>query len=327
MPQTYYRAICGAAYKGEEKTFKNWSGVTAGVFGYEICPKTKRLHAQYTLFFRTAKRFTTLKKTYRTLHFEPVRNYNKSIQYCKKGDQSHEEWATKGIEGPNYGRDAKVTEWGTYPQQGQRTDINELKDQIVKGETTCTDIFLNNPDMYQKYGRTLEKIQGYRYKQMFRTEMTTCDWYVGPTGSGKSHHAFKNYNPQTCFLFPKDGSWWDNYEMEDTVIINEFRGEIKFGKLLDLIDKWPCNVSRRNHCPRPFITKHIIITSLMHPRDIYYNIAEKDDFTQLMRRINIIELEPRSVLPVVTSAPQKEESKRTKCPPFGELKLRSEQQE
>lgn len=332
MPQTYYRAICGAAYYGEEKQFQDWKGVKAGVFGYETCPKTKRIHAQYTLFFRTGKRFTTIKKKFKKLHFEDVKHFEKSIQYCKKGEQSHQEWESKGNQGPNYGRDAKVTEWGTYPQQGARGDLMDLKDQIVNGESTVTDILLDNPMMYHKFGRTLEKIQQYRYKLMFRTVQTTCTWYIGPTGVGKSHKAFDGYHPLTHYLYPKDLHWWDNYEMEETVIINEFRAEIKFGKMLELLDKWPCVVPRRGQCPRPFLTKHVIITSLLHPSEIYCNVSERDDFKQLLRRINIVHLEadgrtPRSVLPVATSVPFSEEKKRTKCPPFGELKLRSEQHE
>lgn len=36
--------------------------------------------------------------------------------YCSKGEQPHQEWKEQGINGPNWGKNAEVVEWGDLPQ-------------------------------------------------------------------------------------------------------------------------------------------------------------------------------------------------------------------
>ena len=128
-------------------------------------------------------------------------------------------------------------------------------------------------------------------------EMTTCDWYYGKTGLGKSHKAFEGYTNEDFYEYePDDNGYWENYNGQHTVIINEFRGEITYRKLLKLIDKWPCKVKRRNMPPYPFISKHIIITSSMHPSNIFNNLSATDDLNQLYRRIKIFQCKNKRII-------------------------------
>ena len=61
-------------------------------------------------------------------------------------------------------------------------------------------------------------------------------------------------------MWKDDNDWQDGYTGQETVIINDFRGGIKYAVLLQLIDKWPAFVSRRGREPAPFLAKHVIIT-------------------------------------------------------------------
>ena len=71
--------------------------------------------------------------------------------------------------------------------------------------------------------------------------------------------------------------------------MNDFRGDVKYGELLQLVDKWPYQVSRRGREPTPFLARKVVVTSSMHPRDVYSGIAEKDSIAQLERRFEIRE--------------------------------------
>lgn len=179
---------------------------------------------------------------------------------------------------------------GTEPSQGKRKDLDLVKNQILNHETTPDDIACENPILYHQYARTLTKIEDIALRRKFRTEMTTCTWYYGTTGTGKSHTAYEDFHPDTHYNWKDDGGWQDAYKQQEIVIINEFRGEIKYKDLLLMIDKWPYEIRRRNREPMPFTSKHIIITSALPPSEIYNNLNAKDSLEQLTRRIKIVQL-------------------------------------
>lgn len=267
-----FRRICGAAYNDEHKTFEEWKGVSFGIWGKEIAPTTGRIHQQYYLEFATQKKFQTIKNRYPMLHFQSCNgNAKQNIEYCSK---DHTE----------------VYQFGEPTKQGDRTDLKELCDQVRLGECSYQDILINNPMMVHKYGRTLQQCEDYFFSQTYRTEMTKCTWYWGPTATGKSHRAYENYHPATHYNYPYDKDWWDGYRGHDTVIINDFRGQIKYDQLLRLIDKHPHSVSRRCLRPRPFVSKHIIITSSLPPGECFPHRCESDSIQQLIRRCEVIHL-------------------------------------
>lgn len=249
-------------------------------FGEEICPSTKKKHWQS---------FCCMKEQYTISQFKKYifKTYGVPFHFesCKGSLKENEAYCSK---------EGKFTTFGTEPCQGKRSDLEQLRDAIVNDGLTADEICLESPMLSHQYGRTISKLETIVLRQKWRTEMTTCDWLMGPTGTGKSHRAMEGYNPSTHYIYRNDNGWWDGYKGQHTVVINEFRGEIKFNELLQLIDKWPHFVKQRNCEAIPFISKHIIITSPLHPRDVYGNgnsIDEhKDNIEQLLRRVVIEEL-------------------------------------
>ena len=125
-----------------------------------------------------------------------------------------------------------------------------------------------------------------RFEQIFRTWITTCDWRYGLSKTGKSAAAFKDYHPDTHYRWKlNDKGWQDGYKGQEIIIINEFRGQIQYSELLDMIDCYPFDVCRRNFGPIPFMAKHIIITSSMQPNAIYKLLAENDSLDQIYRKL------------------------------------------
>lgn len=57
-----------------------------------------------------------------------------------------------------------------------------------------------------------------------------------------------------------------------------------------MIDKWPHTVRRRGKEPMPFTSELVLISSSLHPRKIYKNRDVEDSMDQLLRRIEIIEM-------------------------------------
>lgn len=255
------------------------------LYAPEKCPTTGRSHWQGYVVWKSAKTLRACNKQLGCSVFKAQGSVEQQLDY---------------IRGP-YNKDGKSKpfnpdwkEFGKRPSQGERTDLNEIKEAILNDEKTVNDIILEKPILYHQYGRTLDKIEDLRLRQKFRTEMTECIWYYGPTGVGKSHKAFENYSPNTHYVWPKDGhgtGWWDKYIQQDIVIFNDFRGEIPYNDLLQLIDKWPYDVRRRGREPMPFTSKRIIITSSLPPEKIYHYRDDEDKIEQLLRRVKIVKLD------------------------------------
>lgn len=244
---------------------------------YLICGKEKgdqgTEHLQGYVYFKNARTFNSVKKKIPRAHIEKARGDAKANrEYCSKESIWLEE--------------------GDMPAQGERVDLYEIRDSIVAGEKV-DNIAMEKPHIYHKYGRTLNKLEDLVMRNKFRTEMTTCEWIWGPTGTGKSHRAFEGYTPSTHYVVPDDNGWWDAYAQQDIVILNDFRGWIPYNVLLQLIDKYPMTVKRRGREPMPFTSKHIIITSSLKPEEIYKHRVEEDSIEQLLRRIRVIHLKDK----------------------------------
>ncbi|AWW06057.1 MAG: helicase [Cressdnaviricota sp.] len=189
-------------------------------------------------------------------------------------------------------------EFGEKKQQGKRTDLLEIRDDIMSGKCV-DDLAVENPTIFHQYGRTLERLEDIAMRKKYRTEMTLGQWFWGPTGVGKSHKSFEGFTPETHYVLNvNDNGYWEGYKQQPIVIINEFRGQIQFGELLDLVDKYPKTVKRRNRQPLPFTSKLLIITSSMHPHMIYEKVKNnQESLAQLDRRFHIVRLDHVQVNP------------------------------
>lgn len=275
------RAYCFTSFLSSEPFYDEVKMKYLG-YGLETCPTTKKSHWQGFVYFfdkisiKKAQSYLKIGKS----HMETMKgDFTDNVNYCSKEQQ--------------------FTHFGTVPKQGRRVDLDELAAKIKEGKVSVDEITMETPMLFHQYGRTLERLEEITMRSKFRNWMTTCDWIYGPTGCGKSHKAYSNFNPSTHYVYNCDDSgFWNGYTGQEIVIINEFRGQIPYCTLLDLIDKWPKTVKIKGKSPFPFLARHIIITSSLRPEEAYHNLAEHDKLEQLYRRIKITHLhEPFKVKP------------------------------
>ncbi len=248
-------------------------------YGKEVCPTTGNDHFQtYFMFHNQRSRSKKSLKKYGDMfgpkhcHVEPMfGSLRNNADYCSK--------------------ESMLTKLGDEPKQGTRADLKDVVARIQSGEQTVEDLCLEDPAYYHQYGRTLSKAEDIINRKKCRQWMTKGIWYCGPTGVGKSHKAFEGYTPETHYVKPVLDEWWDGYTGQETVILNDFRGQIPFAEILNLVDKWPHYVKRRCREPTPFLAKTLIVTSSMHPANVYNNVTQDgDSLDQLRRRFEIIKL-------------------------------------
>lgn len=257
--------------QNDEELIKSWD-TTYLVFGRETAPTTKTCHLQCYCVFPNARTLFGVKKLHNTAHWEIAKgNAKQNYDYCSKCGDFEE--TGKMPAAPNN-------------KGGKNGTISRLRDDMIAGKKVG-EIVMDEPDMYHMYGRTLNAIEDEIMILKRRTEMTKGLWIWGPTGVGKSHFAFNYDTPENTYVHTIDGDWWDSYRQQKVVVINEFRGEIKFSRLLELCDKWPTSVRRRGRAPLPFISEIIIITSCSPPEEIFKNIDDEDRLDQLYRRFEV----------------------------------------
>lgn len=287
MPEFKSRLFCITNYHELDKADDRYKQIidegkaTYIAYGKEVCPTTKKEHHQMWVYFKQQK--GTGKRS--------LNQIGKLIT----GVGSH----TESMKGSLDSNEAYCSKEGTYtchgdkPKPGRRVDLEDVVNDIIGNKRSVDEITLENPMLYQQYGRTLSKVEDITLRKRFRTEMTEGIWYHGPTGGGKSHQAFEGFDPDTHYVKPLEDEWWDGYTGQETVILNEFRGQLKYSEMLSLTDKWPHYVRRRNREPAPFLAKRVIVTSSKHPATLYEKAGEDDHCSQLLRRFEIVRIAQR----------------------------------
>lgn len=297
-PQSKYYSYCFTSFEPKCKKPPMADCFRFLCYSPEVCPTTGRHHWQGYVYLENQKTMSALHKYMLKHHNYHIGNLeicngdaDENMIYCGKQDYNKN--------GKFKPANPEYEEFGKAPQQGERVDLIKIGQSIKEGKTV-DQIAVENPYIYHQYGRTLNKLESIELKKKYRNWQTVGIWYYGKTGVGKSHAAFENFNPNTHYVLnQEDGGFWQGYTGQETVIINEFRGEIKFSLLLQLVDKWPYNVKVKGNDSYPLLAKTIIVTSCKHPKDIYYNcLDDEENINQLMRRFTITELKERSPLDV-----------------------------
>lgn len=243
--------------------------------GQEIGPKNGTPHLQGYLETKTP---CSYKQVHKLIGFK-----NLSLDWAKGTAEENDDYTGKDNVGV-YRRGTKLPP----KSQGKRTDLKLIVQGLTTGKITMLDILMDYPQFYTQYNKTFCAANQVYLKTLKRTEMTQLIWVVGGTGTGKSHFAFSH--SRSYYSWPYDGEWCDEYEGEEVLVINEYRGTIKYDLLLQMSDKWPCSMRRRNIPPYPFISKYIVITSVLTPEECYPNREKNDCIQQLLRRCKVVDL-------------------------------------
>lgn len=128
-------------------------------------------------------------------------------------------------------------------------------------------------------------------------------WYYGETGSGKTKEAWNkarelcgigeeiNRIDNEIWISNGDGKWFDGYQGQRCVIIDDLRANTwEFSWLLRITDNYPTRVPIKGGFVR-WVPKYIFITAPDEPRTIYSNHQTNEPFDgieQLERRISEI---------------------------------------
>lgn len=216
-------------------------------------------HLQGYLHLENAKSLSGMKLIHPRAHWEPARGTpQEASDYCKK--------------------DGQFTERGTLPQQGKRTDLDEVKRRVKARHSLAEIVFEATSYQSMKAAELLYS----HLPASVRHDMCVT-WFFGPSGSGKSYRG-DFCAGRSAFVKPA-GRWFNGYDNQDTIFWDEFRdNDILPHDLFRLLEPRPFAVEIKGGY-RHIAANSFVFTSIQPPWEFY---QPKEDPFQLVRRIDFI---------------------------------------
>lgn len=174
--------------------------------------------------------------------------------------------------------------------EGTRFELGALK--LNRNSDTCWTSVFNNaqngrldaipPDIRVRHYGNLRRI-GMDYLSPAGM-VRQCIVFWGSSGTGKSRRAWHEAGMGAYVKDPLT-KFWDGYQGQENVVIDEFRGGISIGHLLRWLDRYPVNVEVKGAAVA-LKAKCIWITSNLPPQD-WYKDLDAETLQALLRRLQV----------------------------------------
>lgn len=233
-------------------------------------------------------RFTALQKLFSGIHIEPTRgNKEQASDYINKVGKFEEKNHTILVPAKFRGE--------IKAQQGVRSDLQAIQEMIDQGMTPNEIMDLNIEN--RKYESIIRKaFFAKRSKEVPPKRDVNVIWHTGESGSGKSYtyvQLCEEYGEDQVYLMTDyDVGGLDLYCAEPYIVLDEFKGSLKFQIFLNYLEGYKIQIHCRYANARA-LWNEVHVTSIYPPDEVYNFMVEpekrdRDKITQLMRRINTI---------------------------------------
>lgn len=230
-------------------------------------------------------RFTAVQKIFPGMHIEVTKgNKEQAEEYINKRGK----WQEKGESILYVSRHGEIKGC-----QGQRRDFDIIDDLIQQGYTP--NAILATSFSYRRFSGWIR--DAYYQKRVEETPLkrdVTVYWHVGLSGSGKSYSyvLLSEQNGQDSVYFLNDYEHgFDKYNGEPILFMDEFRGQLRYSFLLNILDSYRIQIPCR-YTNGYALWKQVHITSILPPESVYEKMVQEnqqlDTIEQLRRRIDVV---------------------------------------
>lgn len=238
--------------------------------------KTGYDHWQILIANKTQVRFNTLRNLFPKGHFETLKGTKEgAYRYVTKE-------LTRVPDTEIRNGEIKVKS-----EQGRRTDIERLRDQILVQRKSVNEVLLEDKAgaRHVNYLRELAQARDYElYGKHWRDVDVT--YIYGEAGVGKTRSVFEAYGEdmyRVCdYTHPFDG-----YTNQSVLCLDEYYGQIPFQLLLNLCDGYPCRLPARYADKWACFNRVYIISNVrLSAQYIEVQANNPNGWQALLRRIN-----------------------------------------
>ncbi|AXQ65482.1 MAG: putative viral replication protein [Circular genetic element sp.] len=226
------------------RTIFNTSEVKYAIFGKEV-GENGTPHLQGYCSLQKRKTFDAVKAWLPDgRHIEAAKgNAHQNRTYCSK--------------------EGAFEEFGELPAQGKRSDLDAVC-AMVKDGASIQEIAEEHPNQIVRYGRGIAQLKLHLEEKYTHHECRGV-WIYGPPGTGKSHTA-RAYD-EGAYVKPQN-KWWDGYQGEETVILDDLDTPTLGHYLKIWADKYSCSGETKGGTMQ-LRHKKLIVTSNYSPEELW----------------------------------------------------------
>jgi len=187
-----------------------------------------------------------------------------SIKAWLPGDPHIEKAKGNALQNQTYcSKDGQFEEFGEIPAQGKRTDLETVAAMVSDG-ASLHEIAQEHPTQIIKYGRGIAQLK-LHLEESYEHHECRGVWIYGPPGTGKSHTA-RAFDPE-AYVKPQN-KWWDGYQGEETVILDDLDTHTLGHYLKIWADKYSCTGETKGGTMQ-LRHKKLIVTSNYSPEELW----------------------------------------------------------
>jgi len=242
------------------------------VYGREVAPGTGTPHLQGYVYFHNARQHKSVTRLLPRARVEPANgSAGQNRKYCSKEDEDFFEAGDIPME------KIDATSKGGRANAQRFTNAIEL---ARKGDLET--IAKDDPQMFLQYGVRLESL--YSPEAVPLQGELLHEWWVGPSGTGKSRLLWELYPKH----FPKPlNKWWDGYRHQEVVAIEEWspKNDLTASSLKKWADRYPFPGEIKGGCLHGLRPKKLIVLSNYTPQQCFLN---SEDLDPILRRFTVM---------------------------------------
>ena len=244
-------------------------------------------HTHLFICFASARKFSTMKNAFSGAHFDVAKgtcSQNRDYVF-KEGKWLDDKKGETNLRDSHF-------EYGEMPveRQGKRNDLHDLYDMIKCGMSNVQ--ILDTDPSYIIHIDRLDKIRQELLFDKFRNveRLVNVTYVFGETGTGKTYDVMHRYGYDNIYRVTDYKHPFDNYSGQDVLVLDEYRSQFPLWYILDILDKYPLQLSSRYTNKCACFTKVYIISNIPLSEQ-YKDIKseEKVSYNAFLRRIHRIE--------------------------------------
>lgn len=249
------------------------------IFQQEEGGKTDYPHFQAFLQLQTPVRMETLKNKFKKAGFNDAHiemrkgTVQDCVDYCSKEETR--------VDGPWRGGEIDLKD-----RQGSRSDLAELRQQIMDGATVSEVLLNDDACKAARYTRYLSELATARDRVKYGRQLRdiTVHYLWGDPGVGKTKYIYGNNPIESIYRVTDYRHPWDEYEGQSVLVLDEFDSQFSWDQLLVFLDRYPVMLpARYNNHVACFTTVWIISNE---PLSEQYPERTGEKRNALLRRIS-----------------------------------------